>query len=109
MENIYEEERDLVTFADADGNEFDLEVMEYFEYEGEEYAVLCQLEEDVAEGADNEVYIMKVTEEGDEEIFLPADEDKMDALTEIVEKMITEWTCPGDCGSCDAEDCKDRE
>ena len=47
MENIYEEERDLVTFSDDEGNEFSLEVMDYFEYEGQEYAVLCQLEEDV--------------------------------------------------------------
>ena len=57
MENIYEEERDLVTFSDDEGNEFSLEVMDYFEYEGQEYAVLCQLEEDVPEGTDTEVYI----------------------------------------------------
>ena len=88
MENIYEEERDLVTFSDDEGNEFSLEVMDYFEYEGQEYAVLCQLEEDVPEGTDTEVYIMKVSEEGEDEIFLPADEDKMDELTQIVEKML---------------------
>lgn len=104
-----EEERDLVTFSNDEGDEFDLEVMEYFDYEGQEYAVLAQLEEDVPEDADTEVYIMKVTEEDGEEVFLPADEDKMDALTTIVEKMIDEWECGGDCGLCEKQDCEDRK
>lgn len=108
MENIMDE-RDLVTFADEEGNEFDLEVMEYFDYEGEEYAILCQLEENVEEGADTEVYIMKVKEEGEEEVFLPADEDKMDELTKIAEGIIDELYCSGDCGSCEESDCPDRE
>lgn len=104
-----EEERDLVTFATEDGEEFDLEVLDYFDYEGQEYAVLAQLEEDVPEDADTEVYIMKVTQEGEEEVFLPADEDKMDALSEIVEGMIKEWECSGDCGACDKTDCEERD
>ena len=52
---------------------------------------------------------MKVSEEGEDEIFLPADEDKMDELTQIVEKMLDEMTCCGDCGACDVADCADRE
>ena len=28
------EERDVVTFTDEEGNEFELDVIEYFEYEG---------------------------------------------------------------------------
>ena len=35
-----EDERDLVTFTDEEGNEFDLEVIDYFEHNGKEYAVL---------------------------------------------------------------------
>ncbi len=31
-----EEERDLVTFTDDEGNEFTLDVIDYFEYEDEE-------------------------------------------------------------------------
>ena len=41
-----EEERDLVTFSDEDGNEFDLEVIDYFDYEGQEYAALIDAEPD---------------------------------------------------------------
>ena len=45
------EERDFVTFTDEDGNEFELDVIEYFEYEGQEYAVLMDLgADDVDEG-----------------------------------------------------------
>ncbi len=36
-----EEERDIVVFSDDDGNEFELEVIDYFDYEDQEYAVLA--------------------------------------------------------------------
>ena len=104
-----EEERDIVTFSNDEGDEFDLEVLEYFDYEGSEYALLAQLEEDVSEDADTEVYIMKVTEEDGEEVFTAAEEDKMDALTEIAEGMLREWECSGDCGTCEETDCEDRK
>ena len=52
---------------------------------------------------------MKVTVEGEDEIFLPADEDKMDELTEIVEKMLDEVYCDEDCANCDEKDCEDRK
>ena len=114
MENINEEELDLVTFSDEEGNEFQMEVWDYFEHEGQEYAILFDLESEQDEDAETEVYIMKVTVEGEDEIFLPADEDKMDELTEIVEKMIVEKMldevyCDEDCANCDEKDCEDRK
>lgn len=39
-----EEERDLISFADEEGNEFTLEVIDYFDYEEQEYAVLVDPE-----------------------------------------------------------------
>ena len=99
MENINNDELDLVTFSDEEGNEFQMEVWDYFEHEGQEYAILFE----------TEVYIMKVTVEGEDEIFLPADEDKMDELTEIVEKMLDEAFCDEDCANCDQADCEDRK
>ena len=56
-----------------------------------------------------EVYIMKIVTDGDTEEFLPADEDKMDALVEIVEELLSEeCDCEGDCdcdcdGNCDCD------
>ena len=35
-----QEERDIVVFTDDEGNDFELEVMDYFFYNGQEYAVL---------------------------------------------------------------------
>ncbi len=92
-----EEERDLVVFSDDEGNEFELEIVDYFEHEGQEYAVLldpetedgcgCECDdEECNEEHGVEVYIMKVVVNGEYEEFIPADEDKMDELTQIVEK-----------------------
>ena len=98
-----EEQRDLVVFSDDEGNEFELEIVDYFDYEGQEYAVLvdpesgcscgcgCECEDDACEDKDDhehgaEVYIMKIVVNGEYEEFLPADEDKMEALSKIVEE-----------------------
>lgn len=98
-----EEERDLVVFSDDEGNEFELEIVDYFDYEDQEYAVLidpesgcgcgCSCDDEACEDKHDhdhehgaEVYIMKIVVNGEYEEFLPADEDKMDALTKIVEE-----------------------
>ena len=110
------EERDFVTFTDDNGEEFELDVVDYFEYEGEEYAVLMDLSDECEEEEDedackcdcacdcngehehtHDVYIMKVVTEGDEENFVPADEDKFEVLSAIVEERLA--------SACDDEDC----
>ena len=92
-----EEERDFVVFSDDDGNEFELDVIDYFEHDGQEYAVLMDLaaldecdcgEEDCDCAAEQDVYIMKIVVHDDMEEFLPADEEKMDVLADIVEKRL---------------------
>lgn len=99
-----EDERDLVTFTDEEGNEFDLEVIDYFEHEGKEYAVLvdAELPEDPEE--DFEVCIMEiiVNEEEDMEEFVPVADDKLDELFQIAEKRM-------ECWDCDASDCEGCE
>lgn len=94
-----EEDRDLVVFSDDEGNEFELEIVDYFDHEGQEYAVLidpaggcgcgceCECDDDECSDEHNtEVYIMKIVVNGEYEEFLPADEDKMEALSKIVEE-----------------------
>ena len=103
-----EEERDFVTFTDEDGKEFELDVIDYFEYEGEEYGVLMDLSCDCEEEEDcdcqHDVYIMKIVTDGDNEEFVPADEDKFDKLSEIVEERLAAGCdCDDDC------DCEDGE
>lgn len=36
-----DEERDFVVFTDEDGNEFELDVITYFDYNDNEYAILA--------------------------------------------------------------------
>ena len=116
-----EEQRDLVVFSDDEGNEFELEIVDYFDYEGQEYAVLvdpesgcgcgcgCECDDDECEGEHDhehgaEVYIMKIVVNGEYEEFLPADEDKKDELIKIVEtRMAEDDGC--DFG-CDHDDCE---
>ena len=97
------DERDVVVFTDDEGKEFELEVVDYFEYEDQEYAVLMDTEEYDCEDEccehETEVYIMKIVVNGEMEEFLPADEDKMEELIKVVEARFEEWECEDcDCG-----------
>ncbi|HOR12927.1 MAG TPA: DUF1292 domain-containing protein [Clostridia bacterium] len=94
-----EEERDIVVFADDEGNEFELDVIDYFEYEGQEYAILMDLsdlpdpapeQEEECECTEQDVFIMKVVTDGEMEEFLPADEELMDALSAIAQERLGE-------------------
>ena len=88
-----EEFRDLVTFVDENGDEFDLEVIDYFEYEGKEYGVL--IDPELPDDAEYfEVCIMEIVvhEEEDLEEFLPVeDEELQEKLLEVAQKRMEEW------------------
>ncbi len=110
-----EDERDIVVFTDEEGNDLELEVLDYIFYNGEEYAVLsglddeedddgCECEEcahehedgcdceECDECGDQELYIMKVVQiDDDMEEFIPVeDEATMDKLIEIVQQRFEE-------------------
>lgn len=108
-----EEERDIVVFADDEGNEFELDVIDYFEYEGQEYAILMDLsdlpeisdeQEEECECSEQDVFIMKVVTDGDMEEFLPADEALMDTLSEIAQERLGELEFEDDEDDDDDED-----
>ncbi len=88
-----EEERDLVTFVDEDGNEFDLEVIDYFEHNDKEYGVLIDPETpDDAEYF--EVCIMEIVQNEEEELeeFLPVEDEALQAeLLKIAEERMQAW------------------
>ena len=84
-------ERDIVEFTDDEGNTLMLEVMDYFFYNGEEFAALCDAKEDPSDDDpdDDPVYIMKInvfTDENGEEMeeFVSPDEALMEKLIQIV-------------------------
>ena len=96
MENM-DLELDLVVFEDDDGNELKMEVLDYLFYEGKEYALLTEYnensacgdcEKDDCEGCGNvrEAFVMEVrVVEGDEETeeFVPVDEKLAVKLIDI--------------------------
>ena len=106
-----DQEPDLIEGTDEEGNKVLLQVMEYFFYNGEEYVVLGDVEEDgdTPESCDCEachghecghehevsLYIMKVitsTEDNGDEVeeFVPVDEDLMDKLIQVVQTNFSE-------------------
>ena len=95
MDETTNEERDFVVFEDDNGEEFELDVIDYFDYEGEEYAVLMDLSE-IDETPDDEeteadIYIMQVVPDGEFEEFVPVeDKELFDKLCEVVEKRFNE-------------------
>ena len=85
------EERDVVEFVDDEGNTLLLEVMDYFFYNGEEFAALCDAKEDESAEIteDDPIYIMKINtfvgEDGEEmEEFVSPDEALMEKLVSVV-------------------------
>ena len=91
------EERDVVEFVDDEGNTLLLEVMDYFFYNGEEFAALCDAKEDeTAEiTEDDPIYIMMINtfvdENGEEmEEFVSPDEALMEKLVAVVRTRFSE-------------------
>lgn len=103
---MYEDEQmdlDVIEGVDEDGNKILLQVMDYFFYNGEEYVILADAEEDICgcedescehdhaeEDEEVDLYIMKVIAstgvDGEElEEFVPVEEELMDTLIEVVQ------------------------
>lgn len=94
MEN---EELDLVVFEDDDGNELTMEVLDYLFYEGKEYALLAEYNENSAcggcesgscAGCGNvrEAFVMEVRpleDDEDNEEFVPVEESLAEKLIDI--------------------------
>ena len=89
------DEMDLVVFEDDEGNELTMEVLDYFFYEGQEYALLAEVAEDCDECDEEscdeceyqrDAFVMRVDKVGeDEEEFVPIDDELSDKLLTIIE------------------------
>ena len=85
---IMDTEEDIIEMTDEDGNVTLFHIVDYFFYNGEEYAILTDSnEDDTAEAVD--CYVMKIvptTDENGEELeeFVPVEDQKLEAkLMEI--------------------------
>ena len=91
------QDRDIVEFTDDSGNTLMLEVRDYFYYNGQEFAALCDAQENPSddEPDDDPVYIMQVNtfedENGEEmEEFVPPEEALMEKLIQVVRTRFTD-------------------
>ena len=80
-ENMAEEFDNILSLTDEEGNEFEYEVIDAIEYNGEEFAVLLPVEEEI----DAEVIILavEVDEDGMENFFSVDDVETLEAVYEI--------------------------
>lgn len=104
INEMNEEDRVIVEFTDEDGGTLLLEELDTFFYNGEEFAVLgdvedeCDCDHEHGENCDcdheheheHSLYIMKMetsTDEDGEEVvdYIPVEEKLMDALVEVVQ------------------------
>ena len=97
MEN--NEDLELYVFTDEDGNDVNVQVLDYFYYNGREYAVMTELAEGqepwTEEGGDEEspeIFFMEVKEVDEENVeFLPIEDDDLaDKLFDIVSENYNE-------------------
>ncbi len=80
------QEPDLIEITDEDGNVFQMEIIDYFFYNGQEYAIIADYdEEDEANNYDENVdcFIMRVnsiTDENGEEFdeFVPIEDEELE-------------------------------
>jgi hypothetical protein len=88
------EERDVVVFTDDDGKDFEMEVLDYFFYNGQEYAVLTEVcdHDDIEDDEhQHEAYIMQVVQMDDDmEEFVPIDDDLAEELIKVAEAHFDE-------------------
>jgi uncharacterized protein YrzB (UPF0473 family) len=96
-EELDNNEIQILTLTDEDGNDRDFEVVDTLDYEGETYYALQEYFENVAdldnrdENDDIEILILKRTVEGDEESFdTITDDDLFDKLTAMFDARMDE-------------------
>ena len=95
-------EREIVVFKDEDGTEYEMEIVEYFEYDNEDYAMLIEAntehvhtDECDENGCTEEVadvYIMRVEvdEVNGEELFHPIEDEKLDEIVDALDEFFDE-------------------
>jgi len=88
-------ENNIVTFEDENGESVDLEIVEYFFYDGQEYVILADTSDldDENDDPDNvpevDVYVMRVEPVDDEnEDFVPVDPELEPEVLEYAEKYL---------------------
>ena len=82
---------DLITIADEEGNEFELEILDTFELDGESYSVFvpADIEEMDVNDPDYGLIFLRNREENGEEFFDSIDDDaELDRVYELYNQLL---------------------
>ena len=82
---------DIITISDEDGNEFDLELLDTIEFEGQTYCVFvpADIENMDVNDPDYGLIFLKSREENGEELFDSVDDDdELDRLYEYYQQIM---------------------
>jgi len=83
------ENENQITLFDDDGNELNMEILEYFLLKGQEYVMLTDMDTESEEG-DIDIFLMQVNILDDEtEEFVPIDPEKEDEVYAFAEKLVS--------------------
>lgn len=83
----------FLTISDEDGNEFDLEILDEIEFEGQEYTIFvpANIDEMDVNDPDYGLIILKKREENGEEVFDSVDDDdELDRVYEYYQSILDE-------------------
>lgn len=88
-----EDENQIIETTDEEGNVFKFELYDVIDFEDKEYALLVPVEDEESSDSDeNEMVIMRLTQEGDEYSFETIDdEDEFDNVKKYIEAMNDEF------------------
>jgi len=78
-----------ITLKDDKGNELNVEILEYFLLNGQEYVMLTEMDTEAEEG-EIDIFLMQVNVLDDEtEEFVPIEGDKEDEVYAFAEKLVS--------------------
>lgn len=83
------ENENKITLFDNEGNQMNVEILEYFLLDGQEYVMLTDLDMEVIDGQ-VDIFLMQVNVlDDDTEEFVPIAADKEDEVYEFAEKLVS--------------------
>ena len=75
-------ERDVIELISDDGEKISLEIVDYFFYDGVEYAVLMDDVQDSEQIEGMDAYLMRIVTEGDEEFFETVNGEELEKVSD---------------------------
>jgi uncharacterized protein YrzB (UPF0473 family) len=85
-----EERDDILVLTDEDGNEHEFEVVDYFEVDDKEYAVLLPADEEQEEEDEALIFRVEEDQDGNQVLVEIEDDDEWERVVSAWEEMVAE-------------------